>query len=122
MSASADIKRFQEDLRRKGAALQQRAVRAMDRFGIYVLSQATERAPIDTGDLRASAQELPAEINGGKVTKVIGFGMEYAAAVHENLNAKHKQGQAKFLESAVRENESKMAAMLGRIINSGGES
>ena len=38
----------------------------------------------------------------GAPRKTIGFNTNYAAAVHENLEAHHDVGEAKFLENAMR--------------------
>lgn len=103
MSASVEIQQFLKSL---GAARQRAeaaAVRAINRFGQAVLTNARERCPIEFGDLKRSATGLPAENDDGKITKVIGFSESYAAAVHERLDVHHPYGEAKFLENAMRE-------------------
>ena len=66
----------------------------------FVLGEARQRAPIDTGDLRRSGY-----VKVGSDNAIIGFTAEYAAAVHEDMTAKHKGGtSAKFLELAVHQN------------------
>lgn len=106
MSASADISEFLKSLQ-PGSELHKRAVtaatRGLDRYAQAVLTNARQRAPIQTGDLRRSATALPTENNQGRLTKEIGFGMSYAAAVHERLDLHHPEGEAKYLENAIRD-------------------
>lgn len=66
-----------------------------------VITAAKRRTPVDTGTLRASGTVLPARVMGQTVEVIAGFGgpaSEYAVFVHENLNASHPVGEAKFLE------------------------
>jgi hypothetical protein len=42
-------------------------------------------------------------VKGARVEKVIGFNAKYAVFVHEILDNKHPVGQAKFLETALRQ-------------------
>ncbi len=50
--------------------------------------------------------------HGSPKTVVVGFTQNYALYVHENLEAKHRVGQAKYLEQPARQN----APELGRIV------
>lgn len=66
--------------------------------------KSTERAPIDTGDLRGSGYmstfETPKEF-----TVEVGFNTVYAVRQHEELNYNHpKGGEAKYLERPLNEN------------------
>lgn len=57
--------------------------------------------PVDIGALRASGHVLPPEISGDKISVTLGFGgpaAPYALKVHEDLQARHKVGGAKYLE------------------------
>lgn len=68
--------------------------------GHTLISQAQKRTPIATGFLQNSG----ILVDEGKPLAVeIGFNATYAAAVHERLELTHSQGQAKFLEAAIRE-------------------
>lgn len=59
------------------------------------------------------AEELSGKSKQGQVgTVVVSFSAEYAIFVHENLEARHPIGQAKFLEQPARE----MADELGKYI------
>lgn len=67
--------------------------------GLKVQAEAQRRTPVDTGNLRASAYTRRAQDDATKVE--VGFAAAYALPVHENLEAHHPVGQAKFLESAL---------------------
>lgn len=68
--------------------------------GLQVQRVAQDRTPVDTGNLKSSAFTR----KEGELGVVVGFNAAYAIFVHENLEARHPTGQAKFLESALRDN------------------
>jgi len=106
---SFDVSKFLRGL--EGPArqrVQMAGLRAVDQFGEHVIGQAQRLAPVRTGALKSSGTTLPAEISGGGISKTIGFNTDYAAAVHERLDQHHDQGQAKFLESAMRKDAPKL--------------
>jgi len=97
----------------EGAArMRETALKAVDVFGEVVIGHAQQITPVKTGFLNGSATTEPATEEGGKVGKVIGFNAEYAAAVHERVDAKHQVGQSKYLEAALREDSPKMSAFV----------
>lgn len=49
----------------------------------------------------------------------VGFTVNYAIYVHENLKAFHPVGQAKFLETAARENETKINKIIASALKKG---
>ena len=69
--------------------------------------KAQDLTPVDTGALRSSA--FTEAESGSNPSVVVGFEEEYAIFVHENLEAHHNNGQAKFLEQPLRENADKYA-------------
>ena len=73
-------------------------------------------APIDRGPLRGSAQVTPA--SAGNLTSHVSYDTPYAARQHEELDYHHDEGQAKYLEQPLLENEAKyqaaIAARLGK--------
>ncbi len=78
------------------------------------MKEAQRRTPIDTGDLRASAA-IVQTVTKSKIETDIVFDMPYAIFVHEDLEANHPRGgQAKFLESVLRESAPHMADRLAR--------
>ena len=68
--------------------------------------KAQDLTPVRTGALKASAF-TEADKQGKNPSVVVGFEEEYAIYVHENLEAYHDNGQAKFLEQPLRENTDK---------------
>jgi hypothetical protein len=88
------------------------AALAIDQFAEHVLGDAQKLTPVATGALQASGTTSPIEMDGESITKEIGFNTDYAAAVHENLEANHAVGQAKFLETALRENAPKLGPFI----------
>ena len=62
---------------------------------------------VNVGNHLAKLQGLAGKMPS-RVSKRIGFNASYAAAVHENLTAKHSVGQAKFLEVAMNMMKPKM--------------
>ena len=68
-----------------------------------------------TGDRAVARQLLRLAREAADASVAVGFAADYAIYVHENLQAHHPVGQAKFLESAAREGE----AQLRSIVESG---
>lgn len=62
-------------------------------------------APVDRGPLRASAQVTPA--SAGNLTSHVSYDTPYAARQHEELDWRHDEGQAKYLEGPLEENAAK---------------
>jgi hypothetical protein len=88
--------------------------RGMYGFSEQVMTRAKELCPVDTGTLKSSGHVAAPKANGRDIEIVLGFGgpagsgnqgetnskdCGYADYVHENLAARHENGQAKFLES-----------------------
>lgn len=73
--------------------------KAIKKSVLAVQGEARRRSPVDTGRLRASIETKQYEsVLEGQVYT----GVRYAVAVHENLRARHKVGEAKFLTNAVK--------------------
>lgn len=98
--------------------------RAVYESALEVEGLSRDMTPYDTGALEGSHETHPPVFAGDDVTALITVGgpaAPYAMYVHENLDARHDHGQAKFLESAVlaykgdyRENVAeRIAAILG---------
>lgn len=68
--------------------------------GLQVQRVAQERTPVDTSNLKNSAFTR----KEGEMSVLVGFSAAYAVYVHEDMEARHTIGQAKFLESALRDN------------------
>lgn len=70
------------------------------------LTEVKRRTPVDTGDLRNSEHVEGPTYKGKNVTCTMvagGITAEYAGYVHEDLEAFHKVGQAKYMESVMNE-------------------
>lgn len=71
-----------------------------------IMEEAKRRTPVDVGTLKGSGSVFPPERVGDQITVTAGFGgaaSDYAVVVHEDLNANHPIGEAKFLEKPMLE-------------------
>jgi hypothetical protein len=75
----------------------------------FVIPQAQEETPVRTGYLRASAFVDEPTVTMGNAEVRFGFSANYAIYVHENLEAHHDVGKAKFLEDPVMRSGQKAA-------------
>ena len=85
-----------------------------------VMNDSVRRTPVDTGALRGS-RYVTMPVHSGKGMQVeYGYGgpaKKYAVKVHEDLNAFHPVGEAKFLESAIDEHRPEALRKLGEYFN-----
>lgn len=84
------------------------------------MTEAKRRTPVDTGALRTSGHVTKPSWSGRKVSVNLYFGgpaAPYAIYVHENEDAFHRVGQAKFLESTLNESAPHFAARVSARIN-----
>lgn len=95
------------------SGIQNRTVGGLLAAGLIIQRESQRLVPIKTGNLRASAYTRKSP-NNPKVVEV-GYGAAYALYVHENLEAHHTVGEAKFLEHAVEnKREEALAAIKAR--------
>ena len=80
---------------------QQAAVQALREEAETIMTDSKQRVPVDTGVLRASGFVSPVE--DGVRLAYGGAASDYAIYVHENLDANHPVGEAKYLERPVLE-------------------
>ena len=93
-------------------------VRALDLSAESIITEAKLRTPVDHGLLKASYSKDIDDHNSDKNIKVtISNNQEYAVYVHENLEAFHKVGEAKFLENAVNEKKQSVKKRLSSAIS-----
>lgn len=81
------------------------------------MAEAKRRTPVADGHLRKSGEVTPPVIVGNDVSVGLVFGgpsAPYAIYVHEDLDAFHTVGQAKFLESTLRESKPFMGQRIAR--------
>lgn len=85
--------------------------------GEIEMTEAKRRTPVDTGALRASGFVEDVVVSPTTTRVQLGFGgpsAPYAVYVHEDLEALHPVGQAKFLESTLLESAPHMADRIAR--------
>lgn len=83
------------------------------------MTEAKRRTPVDTGTLRNSGRVSDPTWSGEQLSVHLSFGgaaSHYALIVHEDLNAFHAVGQAKFLESTLMESAPFMAKRIAERI------
>lgn len=96
---------------------------ALYREGERIMEQSKRLVPVDTGALRSTGHTALPVRDGNKITVTLGYGgpagaafggreVGYAIYVHENLTARHKVGQAKYLEQPALEAVSGMATRI----------
>jgi hypothetical protein len=110
---------MQQALRAAIEALPKQAAAALRTEAEIEMAEAKQRTPVDSGSLRASGYVDTPVISGRKISVELGFGgaaSEYAVIVHENMDAHHPVGQAKFLESVLQESAPYLADRLARRI------
>lgn len=87
--------------------------------GLIIQGEAQRRTPVDTGNLKGSAYTRKA-MDDEKAVEV-GFGATYGIYVHENLNAYHDNGEAKFLENAATEKADEVIKAVVAYADNGGQ-
>ena len=133
-------KELQDILARLGDAAPDKLGDALYRQAEFIMTEAKRQTPVDTGSLRASGHVEPPVVNGTQVSVMLGFGGvaggqmnneqgpvgpgqfltsqgtrepgQYAIYVHENLNAQHPSGNAKFLENPMLATELSLSSKL----------
>jgi len=99
-----DLERIQRALAESGAAGVKVAARALRNEAQEAFAVSQDEVPVDTGVLKASGRVRPETgvfERGNEVYVELtygGAGTEYAIPVHENLEAHHPHGKAKYLE------------------------
>lgn len=78
------------------------------------MKEMKRRTPVDTGELRDSGMVHQPVSTEKKISVALSFGAEHAPYVHENLEAFHPVGQAKFMESVLMESAPFMAERIAR--------
>jgi hypothetical protein len=86
--------------------------------GSIEMTESMRKTPVDTGALRAS-HTLKTKRRGNEISAVIGVGgpaAPYSVYVHEDEDAHHPVGEAKFLESTILQSKPYMATRLANRI------
>lgn len=90
---------------------------AIYRFGNVEMTEMKRRTPVEEGTLKSSGQVDQPVWKGNVLTLILGFGgaaESYAFWVHEDLEAFHKVGQAKYIESVLDESAPYFEQRIGR--------
>ncbi len=107
-------------LEKLGQAGMKQAARALYQEALVESKESQRRTPVDTGALRATHEVQKPRIEGHDVSVAIRVGgpsAPYAVIVHEDLEADHKVGQAKFLESTILESRPFLAERIAKRID-----
>ena len=109
----------------KKTEMNDKTAEALRKAGGEIIRVSVQKTPIQTGELRSrSFNEGPLKYKD-IYTQVIGYekfadtwnaekSKAYAVYVHENLEAQHHVGEAKFLEHAIQETSGKIINYLKR--------
>lgn len=111
------LEAMQARLRQMAAGVPLQAGAALRAEAEIEMTEAKRRTPVDTGALRGSGHVTGPTVAWRDIAVVLAFGgvaAGYAIVVHEDLAAFHPRGQAKFLESVIRESAPHMAARVAR--------
>lgn len=111
------VRELKAALQRLAAEIPQDVARAMYEEAHVERLESMRRTPVDTGALKGSHEVHAPKFGLRDITVDITVGgpsAPYALFVHEDLEAFHKSGQAKFLESTILESAPYMAARIAR--------
>lgn len=81
------------------------------------MTESKRRVPVDTGILRSTGYVDTPVRAGRSISVILGYNTEYAIYVHENLEAFHPVGQAKYLESVLNESTPHMMDRIAKRIH-----
>jgi hypothetical protein len=110
-----DVKK---NLNREIAAIKGRTYAGLLAAGLFVEGEAKALAPVDTGALKNSGYTRKAP---GPLAVEVGFSAAYAIFVHENLEARHHVGQAKFLQTPLDTKRAQILAIIQERARVGGK-
>lgn len=94
-----------------------RAVRGLNLGAERLRSVAVARTPLDQGYLRNSLTVVPATVAQPRAAVV--SNLAYAVRQHENMNYSHRDGRAKFLESAANDEERNIRSIIAQSVKGG---
>lgn len=93
------------------ASIEKRATTAARAAGEKLRDESVQRAPIETGTLRASAKTTVEDKEA-----VVSFNTKYAARQHEEVGWHHNEGQSKYLESTLLDYQEELAQIMAEEI------
>ena len=93
--------------------VEEQSAEGLKKAASAVMSEARERAPLDTGDLRRSGTITDPVIEGDAVSVEFGFYAPYAATQHEHSEFVHPLGgESKYLENAIINNQDQILRLI----------
>lgn len=102
------LKKVLSNLDKEAKKIENLTMAGLLEAGLKVQAVAQQRTPVDTSNLKNSAYTR----KDGHLRVIVGYSAAYAVYVHEDLEARHSIGQAKFLESALRDNREAIRKIL----------
>ena len=114
------VDEMQRTLKRIADSVPDQGEQALMAEAEVLVEQARERVPVDTGALKRSIRaEGPTRRGRDIEAKIVAGGPDvpYAALVHEDLDAQHPEGGAKFLEGPLFEGSGSLLRRLGNRFN-----
>lgn len=99
------------------AMLQANAAKALNHGAELLRGYSQPLAPIDTGIMRGSAQVTPATEQS--LTAYVSYDTPYAARQHEELDWRHDEGQAKYLEQPLADHEADLQQAIASRLGQG---
>lgn len=97
------VREFDAYLEASPRAVEKAAAAALMQEGENMMAVSKRRTPKDFGYLRASGHVKPPKVSRGNVVVELAYGTDYAIYVHEIMSNQHPVGQAKYLESAMKD-------------------
>lgn len=92
--------------------------RGLVKAGLTLQRESQLLVPVDTGNLKNSASTRK-EGSGFETVVSVAYSASYSLFVHENLEAHHPVGQAKFLEQPAREYADELARIVSEEVKKG---
>lgn len=115
------------NLRVQKDKMNHRVAKALQKAGGEIIRVAIPKTPLKTGELRKRSFNEGPLLKDEVYSQVVGYekfsadwergGKAYAVEVHEDLEARHKIGGAKFLERAVDETAPKLGKYLQKEVH-----
>ncbi len=99
-----------------GQIVQKEMKDALNKSAAVVERTAKRKVPVKDGLLRRSIQKGK-RARAGDRQVAVGSNVKYALKQHESLHFRHKVGEAKFLDKALKENEKKINRFFKQMIN-----
>jgi hypothetical protein len=105
------LRGVQRNLHSAISGISGRTMRGVVKAAVELQRESMQQVPVDFGTLKNSCVVTSEMINGNPVAAVA-YQTEYAPYVHENMEAAHPVGNAKFLERPAMENAQRLVEII----------